>query len=43
MNAAQTRSCAKLLSPWEKLGKGGSWRAAKIAIEANLRGLGYGG
>lgn len=33
---------SSLLSRWERPGEG-SWRSAKIAIKANLRGLGYGG
>jgi hypothetical protein len=40
MNALPTTPIAKLLSPWERLGEG-SWLRAKIAIKANLSGLGF--
>jgi hypothetical protein len=40
MNALRTTPIAKLLSPWERLGED-SWLVAKIAIIANLRGLGF--
>ncbi|MFT5029628.1 MAG: hypothetical protein ACI9VS_002069 [Candidatus Binatia bacterium] len=40
LRAQFAESAKQLLSPWERLGEG-CWPQASIAINANMRGLGF--